>query len=112
MEALARFNHLSNELLSGDTPLYAGHMLARAAQRWPERAALTCGDESVTYQQLHQQASSISHYLQQQGVVPGDRVMLLYENSINFYRAYHGAWQIGAVVVPINVFMHEKSLST
>ncbi len=110
MEELQRFNELYNELLAPDAPLYAGQMLQRAAQKWPDRLALIFQDESLTFKQLYQQASAISLYLENQGLRPGDKVMILYENSLNFYRAYHGAWQTGAVIVPVNTFMHEKEL--
>ncbi|MBY0110091.1 MAG: AMP-binding protein [Candidatus Babeliaceae bacterium] len=110
MEELSHFTKLYNEFLAPKEPLYAGQMLWRAARKWPERIALICNNEEITFNQLYQQASAVSYFLQQQKVVPGDKVMILYENSLDFYRAYHGAWQVGAVVIPINTFMHEKEL--
>jgi long-chain acyl-CoA synthetase len=107
---LSRFNELCNELLNPEKPLYAGQMLQRAAQLWPERVALICNGESLTFKQLYHQASAVSFYLEEQGIRPGDKVMILYENSLHFYRAYHGAWQTGAVVVPVNTFMHAQEL--
>ncbi len=110
MEELTHFTSLYNELLAPAEPLYAGQMLARSAQKWPERIALICNNEQITFDQLYQEASAVSYFLQEQGIKPRDKVMILYENSLNFFRAYHGAWQMGAVVIPVNTFMHEREL--
>jgi long-chain acyl-CoA synthetase len=53
----------------------------------------------------------MSKRLMSYGIEAGDRVVLLYENSLEFYIAYFAIWQIGAVVVPLNVFLHEKELA-
>lgn len=110
MEELTHFTKLYNELLAPANPLYAGQMLYRAAQKWPERIALICNNQQITFEQLYQQASAISCFLQENGIAPRDKVMILYENSLDFYRAYHGAWQAGTIVIPVNTFMHEKEL--
>ena len=39
-----------------------------------------------------------------------DHVFLLFENSIEFYVGYYGIWQTGAVVAPLNTFLHEKEI--
>lgn len=111
MDSLTRFTQLYNELLHPDKPLYGGHMLKRAADLFPERTALICEDQKLTFKELYEQACTISAFLQEHGVQPGHKVMILYENSLNFFRAYHAAWQIGTVVIPVNTFMHEKELT-
>ena len=40
----------------------------------------------------------------------GERVIIFYENSIEFYIAYFAVWQAGAIVAPLNVFLHEDEL--
>ncbi len=71
---------------------------------------LFCSDDSITFKELYLQAGSVSYFLQEHDTKPRDKVMILYENSINFYKAYHGAWQMGAIVIPVNTFMHEREL--
>lgn len=110
MKELTRFTRLYNELLAPENKLYAGQMLHRAFTLWPQQIALICQQETLTFEQLYHQASAVSFFLQENGILPGDRVMILYENSLPFYSAYHGAWQAGAVVVPVNTFMREKEL--
>jgi long-chain acyl-CoA synthetase len=48
--------------------------------------------------------------LENAGVKPRDRVLVLFENSIEFYVAYFGAWQMGAIIAPLNTFLHEKEI--
>ncbi len=110
MEELTRFNQLCNELLNDEKPLYAGQMLQRAADKWPDRIAIIYQDEQLSFKQLYYQASAISFYLHDAQVAPDDKVMIFYENSSDFYRAYWGAWQLGAIVIPVNTFLHEKEL--
>lgn len=110
MDELTRFTQLYNELLSPGNELYAGQMLSRAAQKWPDRTALICDNEKINFKELYEQASALTLFLKKQGIEPRAKVMILYENSLNFYRAYHGAWQSGAIVIPVNTFMHEKEL--
>lgn len=105
-----RFLKLHTALSTDGTLLHASGLLARAATLWPERIALICDDATITYSTLYQEACHLTHKLQAAGLKPNDRALILYENSINFYRAYHAAWQAGAIVVPLNVFLHEKEL--
>jgi long-chain acyl-CoA synthetase len=108
----ARYRLLTASFRDGADLLYAGTLLERAARQFPKRTALIISEkEQLTYEQLYQRATAVSAYLTEQGVTLRDRVMLLYENSINFYVAYFGIWQTGAVVVPLNTFLHEKELA-
>lgn len=90
--------------------IFTGALLQRAAKKFPEKIALICGEEKINFADLYKRASAISYLLQKAGVQPRDRVFLLFENSIEFYVAYCGAWQLGAVVAPLNTFLHEKEL--
>ncbi len=89
---------------------YAGHILHRAAQLWPERTALICNNRGITYYDLYIYALRFSAFLKTKNVQPRDKIILIWENSLEFYIAYHAAWQIGAIVAPLNIFLHEKEL--
>jgi len=109
-ERARRFARHHTALCDGATLIYAGTLLARAAQRWPHKIALIAGSESISYETLFDRASAISELLVKQGVGVGDRVLLIWENSIEFYAAYYGIWQTGAVVAPLNIFLHPHEL--
>ena len=105
-----RFDELYKLGLQDGKIIFAGALLQRAAKNFPNRMALLCNHESITFADLYKRASYVSHVLKNAGVQPRDRVFLLFENSIDFYVAYFGAWQTGAIIAPLNTFLHEKEL--
>lgn len=105
-----RFLNLKKELSSNGKFISANILLQRAATLWPKRIALICNDETITYEKLYQETIFLSKKLQEQGIKKGDRILIMYENSINFYKAYYAAWQTGAIVAPLNVFLHQHEL--
>ena len=104
------FDEQYQSILVDGKIMFAGLLLQRSAQLFPDNVAVICRDVSVTYKKLYRQTVAVSKKLIQMGVQPGDRVALLFENSIEFYLGYYGIWQSGAVVVPLNTFLHEKEL--
>ncbi len=90
---------------------FAGQILQSAYQRFADRVALIAGNQSVTYKEFYFRSLLLSKLLTQQGVGPRDHVMIYFENSMEFYIAYFAIWQLGAVVIPLNVFFHAKELA-
>jgi len=86
-------------------------ILERSAHLYPERTALVCNDVTITYQDLYRRAVVFSKRLREQGLKPRDHVLFLYENSIEFYCAYFGIIQCGAVIAPLNTFLKERELT-
>lgn len=86
-------------------------ILERSARLFPQRAALICNDVTITYADLYRRAVAFSRRLREQGIKPRDRVLFLYENSIEFYCAYFGIIQCGAVIAPLNTFLKERELT-
>lgn len=106
-----KFKVISATLWSSkDHCIYPGAFLARAAQQFPDRIALICRKETITFGQLYKRASALSEQLVALGIKSDDRVCLLFENSIEYYIAYYGIWQTGAVVAPLNVFLTSREL--
>ncbi len=102
---------LKHEWSVGDDLIFIGDLLARACEKFAQRPALTCQDKTVTFEQLHALAQNFALTLQAAGVGPRDRVIIYYENSIEFYVAYWAAWTLRAVAVPINIFLHDRELA-
>ncbi|MCP4150452.1 MAG: AMP-binding protein, partial [bacterium] len=44
----------------------------------------------MTFSQLDERANKIGNYLKKAGILRGDRVALLYENSFDYISAYYG----------------------
>lgn len=59
------------------------------------------GEEPITYRTAAQKIGSVTAFLEQAGIRPGDRVAILSANMPNWAIAYFGITFMGAVVVPI-----------
>jgi benzoate-CoA ligase len=67
------------------------------------KVAIECGDERVTYAQLHERVNRFGSALKTQfGVTRGERVALLLLDGPAFFYAFLGAIKIGAVPIPTN----------
>jgi long-chain acyl-CoA synthetase len=91
--------------------MFPGALLHRGACLFTESIALISKDREITYQELYNRAANLSNLLSARGIKPGDRILLFVENSLYFYVAYFGIWQLGAVVVPLNIFLLERELN-
>jgi len=77
-------------------------MLQRSAELYPNRPALSWVDGKPNrYLDVKDQVQEISLLLHQNGIIKGDRVALLSENSPNWGIAYLSITSMGAIVVPI-----------
>lgn len=68
----------------------------------PDRAALICGDEQLTYAELEEKANRLAHYLIDQGVKKDDKVGLYCRNRIEIVIAMLGIVKAGAILVNVN----------
>ena len=68
----------------------------------PNRVALICGDDQLTYAQLEEKANRLAHYLIDQGVNKDDKVGLYCRNRIEIVIAMLGIVKAGAILVNVN----------
>jgi acyl-CoA synthetase (AMP-forming)/AMP-acid ligase II len=68
----------------------------------PDRVALVCGDDRLTYAQLEENANRLAHHLHQHGVTPGSHVGIQCQNSIEAVQAILAAYKLRAVAVNVN----------
>lgn len=106
MEQL-RYDELYRSLQVDGKLINVRSLIKRAAQRWPNKVMVFCKDAQITYQELYVRALAFAHTLRSHGVKKGERVIIFYENSIEFYIAYFAVWIAGAIVAPLNVFLSE-----
>jgi long-chain acyl-CoA synthetase len=79
---------------------------AQAVQADPAKTALFWGDVQFSYHKFQAQTFNVARRLAIEfGVQRGDRVGIWLKNCPEFVPAIFGAWQAGAVVVPINNFL-------
>lgn len=58
-------------------------------------------EESMTYQELYQHVRYISAQLRQKNVLPGDRVILVYQPGLEYICAFMACLYTGALAVPL-----------
>jgi long-chain acyl-CoA synthetase len=82
-------------------------LLAAWAEETPDAVALVHGPTALTYRQLAQLAGRAAVELLGRGVGPGDRVVLIGHNSIEWVVAYLATLRLGAIVCPANNRLNE-----
>jgi acyl-CoA synthetase (AMP-forming)/AMP-acid ligase II len=86
------------------------HFLEESAKRYPDKVALIHEDIRATYVEINDKANQLSYWLMAQGIVHGDRVVLLLENSLEYVVGYYGILKAGAVAVPLSTDLKPDGL--
>lgn len=76
----------------------------------PDRVALICGNDQLTYAQLEDKANRLAHYLIDQGVKKDDKVGLYCRNRNEIVIAMLGIVKAGAILVNVNYRYVESEL--
>ena len=80
------------------------------AADYPDTRALVCGDDVLTYRQLHEAASKLARYLIEQGIGPDDVVGICLERSTALLVAMLGVVHSGAAYLPLDPAQPEARL--
>ncbi|MEU8119209.1 benzoate-CoA ligase family protein [Spirillospora sp. NPDC049024] len=82
---------------------YAAHLAAKALREgWGQRPAFHTPERSWTHGEVHALAASAASVLADQGVRPGDRILIAMGDGIAWVTAFLGAARLGAVAIPVN----------
>ena len=85
--------------------------LQEGAARTPEKTALVCDGQRLTYAQVAEQANRIANGLPASGVERGDRVAIWLPNSVEAVAAIFGTLQAGATFLVINATTKRDKLA-
>jgi o-succinylbenzoate---CoA ligase len=77
--------------------------LTRAARLHPERRAIDTPPGGCTYAELNVAAVNAAAWLGDRGVAPGDLVAVALAPGVDFAATLHGAWRLGACVMPVDL---------
>ncbi|MGH3260623.1 MAG: AMP-binding protein, partial [Trebonia sp.] len=77
-------------------------LFEHAADAFPERAALICGERRVTYRELEGEANRLAHHLAALGVRRGDHVGLYASNSVASVETLLATVKLRAAAININ----------
>ncbi len=83
--------------------MHFGSFLRAHAQRWPDKDAVVCQGQRLSFAALDAQTSRVARALREAGVQVGDRVAVYLPNGIEFVLAFLGSIRAGALVVPVNL---------
>lgn len=67
-------------------------------------------EEDISYRELKKRVEELKKFIQDRGIIPGDRVAILGENSPNWVIAYFAITISGAIVVPILPDFHHTDI--
>ncbi len=76
--------------------------LATHARATPDKEAVICGDERLTFAQLNDTTDRLANGLRSHGVGIGDRVAIQLQNTAEFVRAFMAITKAGGIAVPVN----------
>lgn len=93
-------------------PFLIHHFLEESARQYPDKTALIHERVRATYSQINAQANSLAHHLIGLGVQAGERVAILFDNSLNYVVSYYGVLKTGAVAVPLNTDLKVEGLKS
>lgn len=96
---LIEWNQTSQPYASDDL---IHRLFERQAERTPERPALACEDETLSYRELNARANQLARYLQRRGVGPEVRVGILMQRSVETVVAMLATLKAGGAYLPLD----------
>ncbi|MBC8876201.1 MAG: AMP-binding protein [Planctomycetes bacterium] len=76
--------------------------LETSATQFPDKIALVCGKQRLTYAELDQQCNRLAHALLAEGIERGDRVAVYLDNSVEAVVSVFAILKAGAVFMMVN----------
>jgi amino acid adenylation domain-containing protein len=76
--------------------------LELSAERFPEKTALVCGGQRLTYRDMNERCNRLAHALVSLGLQRGDRVVIHLDNSVEAVLSLFAVLKAGAVFVMVN----------
>src|SRR5438477_1169720 len=93
-----------------NTDMLVHEFLEQSAARWPEKVALVCSDERLTYAQINSKANRLANGLRKQGLARGDRVAIYLGNTVETVIGIFGVLKAGGTFVVINPTTRSEKL--
>jgi amino acid adenylation domain-containing protein len=76
--------------------------LEASAQRYPQKTALICGDQRLSYAEVDEGSNRLANALRDHGVERGDRVIVFLPNTVESVIAIFAALKAGGTFVVVN----------
>src|SRR6476659_987667 len=76
--------------------------LTDSARRLPEKVALVCQKQRLTYGEIERRSNALAHALVRRGIARGDRVVVFADNTVETVVSFWGVLKANAVVSVVN----------
>jgi len=87
------------------------HFLEHSAQRLPDKIALICGDERLTYSEVDRKANRVARFLRDHGIERQDRVAIFLDNSVESVISLFGVLKADAIFLMLSPTLKAQKLS-
>ena len=81
-----------------------------SALRRPDSVAVVCGEDRLTFRQVHKRAGCLGNAFRAQGLVAGDRIALLADNELQYLEIQAACLRSGFTLVPLNARLSTAEL--
>jgi bile acid-coenzyme A ligase len=88
---------------------YSARLRSLAAEQ-PDRPAITCGDESVTYAEFAERVDDLAIELRDLGVVADRMVTIALANSVEWFVSFAACWRLGATPQPVSSRLPQREI--
>lgn len=85
-----------------------GRAIAEAAERDPDRPAVTCGNDTISRAELDRRSNRLARAYAELGVKEGSFVTIALPNSTEFFVAAVAAWKLGATPQPVSYRLPDR----
>ena len=97
---------MKKKLITPDLTLYRA--LKKVVAEYPQRSAVTYGDQTLTFTDLAEQVDGLAQGLRNLGVKAGDKVATILPNSLETVYSFFAPSALGAVIVPLNPLYRQR----
>src|SRR6202035_758484 len=80
-----------------------GDIATNNARRYPHKRALVDAERALTWSQVDERARRLAAFLAGRGLAPGDRVMVIARNCLEWPEISFGLAKAGLIAVPVNI---------
>jgi long-chain acyl-CoA synthetase len=88
----------------------AGYLMTRSAYYFPDRVAFVINGQPISFRELNRRINKLANALLSLGLKKGDRVGLLFHNSLAYLESYLALYKAGLVWVRLNARLHPSEI--
>ncbi|WP_291322220.1 AMP-binding protein, partial [Desulfonatronospira sp.] len=93
-----------------NTPYLVNHFLEHSALRSPDKVALICDGQRLTYARIEAMANKLANALRDNSICPGDRIIIFLPNSVELVVSIFAVLKAQAVFAVINATTKQDKL--